>query len=100
MLGPLVTEGPPDTESRQPRDPGHRREHAGQATFVPAGEDLPDPLVSAFFSDLAAVPDDPASELDVFVSVPEDFSLAAELSAEAPFGDLDPLTEELRLSVR
>src|SRR5579859_4483824 len=117
MLGPpvtgdtSVTGGPPapcsrpppgtrrSGESRQPREPGHRREHAGQATFVPAAEDVPDPLLSAFFSDLAAVPD-PESEPDAFPSAPAGLSPAAGLSTEDPFCDVDSLTEEPRLSVR
>jgi hypothetical protein len=69
-------------------------------------EDLPEPPLSAFFSDLAALPEDPESEPDDFASDPAGFSLAAEepedseeSEEEEPF--LDPLTEAgLRLSVR
>jgi hypothetical protein len=67
---------------------------------VPADEDLPDPLLSAVFPDLAGVEDGDESEPDVFASAPDGFSLAAGESPEDPFG-FDPLTEvELRLSVR
>ena len=63
---------------------------------MPAAEDLP---ASAFFAGFESVPDEPESEPDGFASAPDDFSLAAEESEEEPF-TLDPLTEELRLSVR
>jgi len=53
-----------------------------------------------FFSGLAVVPDDPESEPDGFASAPEDFSLVDDESAAEPFTLDDPLTEELRLSVR
>jgi hypothetical protein len=57
--------------------------------------------VPAFFAGLESVPDDPESEPDGFASAPEDFSVAAAESEEEeePFA-LDPLTEEVRLSVR
>jgi hypothetical protein len=67
---------------------------------VPADEDLPGPLVSAFFAGLESVPDDPDSEPDGFESAPEDFSPAAEESDEEEPFTLDPLTAELRLSFR